>query len=691
MDIFRATTTPAIQIHESRSDSPDSRHCSKSPSNNSSVSPSLPRPMTIPNARLDELPPPPLPPPKYIEDLAHGFDPGWTWGNSKDEFASGSTKLAPIRQGSSLHGGYLHNTTGPRPDAERPDTEMDLETSDRRGSSVSTLRSLSDLNRHQGIQIPAPIELRGERPLAQLSHEHSSNAYDQHLLAKIGKSTSSSVPRPGPRSDSIPNTRTFMPADAQPRSLSSVEIPTFGENLRTANKSSSLSPNPRANLRDYAGYQQVSSASTTTSSVSDLEHWHAWRYREDCRHSIGGSIPGPPDETNSLSSRSNRGSYDHNIPEEAEGDVPADETRAFRHLYIEDRSPSKPERRPSRPGQKRRRRSTSKDRGLEFSFPPHLNTNLEGAQRAFPPSSFPRSPNSMSQPHHGSISSVSSSGPRHGSYASSTGYSMGGSSITSISSFDKHSPGGLSPRSDIDPAHESPYTASTPLSAHVSSLPTRPIKPATSSELKPNTPLPVKTSGQSTSRVKSSGKASGAFVCACCPKKPKRFANAEDLRLHTHEKQYECSYCGNRFKNKNEAERHQNSLHLRLHSWSCAAIPGPEAAFHPKNASSTQASGPASTDCCGYCGEEFPNTPRPNWDDRKEHLAVVHKFGECNKAKKFYRADHFRQHLKHSHAGTSGKWTNMLENACMKDEPPTGDGSSPQADTSVNNDDESED
>ena len=48
---------------------------------------------------------------------------------------------------------------------------------------------------------------------------------------------------------------------------------------------------------------------------------------------------------------------------------------------------------------------------------------------------------------------------------------------------------------------------------------------------------------------------------------------------------------------------------------------------------------------------------------------TYHKFRECNHAKKFFRADHFRQHLKHSHAGTSGKWTNMLENACMKDEP----------------------
>jgi hypothetical protein len=86
------------------------------------------------------------------------------------------------------------------------------------------------------------------------------------------------------------------------------------------------------------------------------------------------------------------------------------------------------------------------------------------------------------------------------------------------------------------------------------------------------------------------------------------------------------------------------------------------AAFHPSPSHS------AAADVCGYCGEEFQNPA--NWEARSEHLNHVHKFGECNQAKKFFRADHFRQHLKHSHAGTSGKWTNMLENACMKDEPP---------------------
>jgi hypothetical protein len=134
------------------------------------------------------------------------------------------------------------------------------------------------------------------------------------------------------------------------------------------------------------------------------------------------------------------------------------------------------------------------------------------------------------------------------------------------------------------------------------------------------------------------------------------------------EKQYKCLYCTNRFKNKNEAERHQNSLHLRRHSWSCAAISGYEAAFYPSTSPTSQTSNGPSGDACGYCGEEFSNFPR-DWEARTEHLTNIHKFGECNQTKKFFRADHFRQHLKHSHAGTSGKWTNMLENACMKDEP----------------------
>ncbi|EGO55819.1 hypothetical protein NEUTE1DRAFT_124168 [Neurospora tetrasperma FGSC 2508] len=168
-------------------------------------------------------------------------------------------------------------------------------------------------------------------------------------------------------------------------------------------------------------------------------------------------------------------------------------------------------------------------------------------------------------------------------------------------------------------------------------------------------------------------KLKGPYMCECCPKKPKKFDTEEDLKLHEAEKQYGCSFCGNRFKNKNEAERHQNSLHVRRHSWSCSALQTYDRAFHD---SSTR---PGEADTCGYCGEEFARTGRnaagifaseQDWEDRIRHLQDVHKFRECNASKKFFRADHFRQHLKHSHAGTSGKWTNMLENACMMDEGP---------------------
>ncbi|KAJ3549543.1 hypothetical protein NM208_g455 [Fusarium decemcellulare] len=169
----------------------------------------------------------------------------------------------------------------------------------------------------------------------------------------------------------------------------------------------------------------------------------------------------------------------------------------------------------------------------------------------------------------------------------------------------------------------------------------------------------------------------------CSAQKPKRLEALRVVNAHEIEKQYKCTFCGNRFKNKNEAERHQNSLHIRRFSWSCSALYGNHGAFHDSF------NHPGKVDICGYCGDEFPrsgHSPVPNtisdgeaprhatsqdWDERIRHLHSVHKFKECNQSKKFYRADHFKQHLKHSHASTSGKWTNMLEDACMVEEVPT--------------------
>lgn len=128
-----------------------------------------------------------------------------------------------------------------------------------------------------------------------------------------------------------------------------------------------------------------------------------------------------------------------------------------------------------------------------------------------------------------------------------------------------------------------------------------------------------------------------------------------------------CLHCSKTFKNKNEAKRHQQSQHIRNQSWSCGAIVNYGIAFHPKILSKSQKLNEASSDICLYCGDEFSNFPQRNWDQRLEHLSGIHKFDDCNQEKKFFRADHFRQHIKHSHTGRSGTWTSILENVCMKD------------------------
>lgn len=185
----------------------------------------------------------------------------------------------------------------------------------------------------------------------------------------------------------------------------------------------------------------------------------------------------------------------------------------------------------------------------------------------------------------------------------------------------------------------------------------------------------------------------------CCPKKPKKFGTAEERAsvylstwepfssatnirnplkfspsAHEAEKQYVCSYCGKLFKNKNESQRHENSLHVRRTSWSCSALVTYDAAFYEST------NHPGEADTCSYCGEDFRRSGIDSaegkrcvaidmdWEARVRHLQDVHKFRQCNASKKFFRTDHFRQYLKHSHAGTRGKWTSMLEAACMHEE-----------------------
>jgi hypothetical protein len=105
--------------------------------------------MPIPNARADPAPPP-LPPPRFIEALARGHDVAWQLANQglKGGFPQKS-QLAPIKQGSSLHGGYLQRLNTSSKSGDLADDEDD--ESDRKSSMVSTIRSNSQSDIQMGF------------------------------------------------------------------------------------------------------------------------------------------------------------------------------------------------------------------------------------------------------------------------------------------------------------------------------------------------------------------------------------------------------------------------------------------------------------------------------------------------------------------------------------------------------------
>ena len=139
--------------------------------------------------------------------------------------------------------------------------------------------------------------------------------------------------------------------------------------------------------------------------------------------------------------------------------------------------------------------------------------------------------NPYAQPH-GSFSSASSVGFRNGSYASSTGLSVGASSITSISSHERLSPRGLSPTSEYPQNPPTPqYTAQASMnSSPRESFPR--THQRTSSDTKSAAAIARKMSSEPSAQRKASAPSLQAHVhmCTCCPKKPKKFETLDELR-----------------------------------------------------------------------------------------------------------------------------------------------------------------
>lgn len=679
---------PAIYVHDPNP-SERFRMSSRSSSYNSIPSPiSSSIAMPIPNAR--EPAPPPLPPPRHLPDIADGGNNGpdlaWRWGNSHDDSRDWESSIASVQPGSSLYGNFA-NRRGMKD--ERPEYT-------RRGSSMSTVKS-ADTRDHpypridegyaslSGTSIGSNRSKYTESSSAKSGFQSSvhekyqtnAQAYDKSLLQKLDarRATDNTTPPRGhsksvfssSANDASPTSRIAHehrhPTQLKPLSLPILTgRPTLVESplSRWAETplSSGVSPNnpyPRFGLQGQ--FDHRSPSENTESDRSPLPY---------VGRSGSGSVMSLGDDNSSITSRS-RESYEQGVSPDHEVAFHMEEA-GFRRLHIEDYSSRPDSYSPgSTIGQKRRASSPPGDDGPALhtvGSASDLFRRRESVSRTSPAPRF--------HSNSGSVSS-SASGPRSSSYASTL--SVAASSMTSMNSYGRLSPGGISPAgSDFA---DSPYATSLSLNPSPrGSLSRTNHQRALSSETRPLTTSRKLSDNIGLAKHNTSPKMQGIYMCECCPKKPKKFDSQEELNAHEQEKQYECAYCRNRFKNKNEAERHQNSLHLRRHSWSCAALSGYAAAFH------NSPNRPNEADTCGYCGEDFPRSgiaspslsgppvaTEQDWDIRIGHLQEMHKFGECNHAKKFFRADHFRQHLKHSHAGTSGKWTNMLENSCMKDEP----------------------
>jgi len=618
--------TPAVHMSDHRCRNLSPRFSAFNPS--ASVSP-----MIIPRSQMAA--PPPLPPPIHLPDIGAGCDPGWQWGN--DPHGNDFGRSASVKSGSSLLGSAASPAKYPF------DREHDLASRSihdrRRNSSIPTVVSVRDVEMSDDYSPPSDdaahpakalsnYRLQGERQLEQRTLEESSNSYDKHLLSRIG----------GPSGNDVPKrlSVSFSPG--------SVHDSPGHSRYETERRNLSLRPLVLPDL-----------PSSSDSPVSTR-----WPLSETSPGSMGpssehGSLESSRMQTRNCSltfddsASSHRGSYDHSMFDVEDGQMgvlnPHERMPRSDEFYSNLKAGTK-RRACSPPGE-----ATREERSSVGSASGQSGENA--SRKPIQPFSSKGSPVSKLSASHSSASSVSSLGQRFGSsLASSVGIGSLASSATSYGS------------SRLSPSFETefrPATSQFPLKAHSSNV----LSSALYHQIPQDAVLAISQKAQSEKMQHTCGptgmsQISVVYICECCPKKPKKFDSEGELRQHEAEKQYTCAYCPNRFKNKNEAERHQNSLHLRRHSWSCTALSGPQAAFHPSQSGS-------GADVCGYCGEEFPNPAQ--WDVRAEHLNHVHKFGECNQGKKFFRADHFRQHLKHSHAGTSGKWTNLLENACMKDEP----------------------
>lgn len=226
-----------------------------------------------------------------------------------------------------------------------------------------------------------------------------------------------------------------------------------------------------------------------------------------------------PSDIADTDSVTTRESYDQRISPDQDIDFQMEET-GLRKLHIEDYARSDAYSPGATAGQKRRASSPPRDDGPSLhtvGSQSDLFRRRESASRTSPGPRF-----------HSTFGSISStaSGPRSNSYASTL--SIAASSITSMNSYGRLSPGGISPVPTDD--SDSPYITSTSLNPSPRGSLSRSNHERTLSETRPLMTSRKLSDSISQSKHNTTPKMQGVFICECCPKKPKKFDSQEELK-----------------------------------------------------------------------------------------------------------------------------------------------------------------
>jgi hypothetical protein len=341
-----------------------------------------------------------------------------------------------------------------------------------------------------------------ERQLGQKALETSSHAYDKQLLSKIG----------GPNTP----TRTTAPA------------------LLASGQETAAGAHPPFNKRGDQ-LKPLSVPDRLQSSIdSPVSRWPPSGALSPAFSGFRSPVYEPASRFGSISTQGGvedlrRGSYDHNMFSDSEFGI---EDSGMRDLNINDRSSSISEDYQTGPngGLKRRASCSPSEAAREDRSTGGGKTDLyhrRSAQmlvsRNSPASRFP-APGPQ-----GSLSSASSLSQRSASFASSFGFSTA-SSMSSYNGDQRLSPSGLSLAAEADLGPVSPYAVSRSLNPSPRGSLSKPHQRGFSEQEHPQNRRMSTDSAIQPRQNSVAGRPPGAYICECCPKKPKKFDSEEELR-----------------------------------------------------------------------------------------------------------------------------------------------------------------